>query len=59
MLAREYFRSWIFDVQEEQMTDDLTAKEIRALLKLEPHATCQALAAEYPDVAADLRVWSG
>ena len=40
MLAREYFRSWIFDVQEKQMTDDLTAEEIRALLKLEPHATC-------------------
>src|SRR5438874_11819399 len=40
MLAREYFRSWIFDVQQKQMTDDLTAEEIRALLKLEPHATC-------------------
>ena len=23
-----------------QMTDDLTAEEIRVLLKLEPHATC-------------------
>ena len=40
MLAREYFRSWMFDVQQKQMTDDLTADEVRALLKLEPHATC-------------------
>jgi predicted cupin superfamily sugar epimerase len=30
----------VFDVQEKQMTEDLTAEEIRALLKLEPHATC-------------------
>jgi uncharacterized protein len=30
----------VFDVQEKQMTEDLTATEIRALLKLEPHATC-------------------
>jgi predicted cupin superfamily sugar epimerase len=29
-----------FDVQEKEMTTDLTADEIRALLKLEPHATC-------------------
>ena len=28
------------DVQEKQMTEDLTAEEVRALLKLEPHATC-------------------
>ncbi len=28
------------DVQEKQMSEDLTAEEIRALLKLEPHATC-------------------
>jgi hypothetical protein len=59
MLACEYFRSWIFDVQEKQMIDDLAVEEVRAPLKLEPHATCQGLAAEYPDVAADLRVWSG
>jgi hypothetical protein len=30
----------VLDVQEKQMTEDLTAEEIRALLKLEPHATC-------------------
>jgi hypothetical protein len=41
------------------MIDDLTVEKVCALLKLELHATCQALAAEYPDVAADLRVWSG
>jgi predicted cupin superfamily sugar epimerase len=29
-----------FDVQEKQMIDDLTADEVRELLKLEPHATC-------------------
>jgi predicted cupin superfamily sugar epimerase len=40
MPARENFRSWAFDVQEKQMIDDLTAEEIRTLLKLEPHATC-------------------
>ncbi len=33
-------RSLAFDVQEKQMTDDLTADDIRTLLKLEPHATC-------------------
>jgi predicted cupin superfamily sugar epimerase len=32
-------RSLAFDVQEKQMID-LTADEIRGLLKLEPHATC-------------------
>jgi predicted cupin superfamily sugar epimerase len=30
----------VLDVQEKQMTEDLTAEEVRALLKLEPHATC-------------------
>jgi uncharacterized protein len=33
-------RSLAFDVQEKQMIDDLTADEVRRLLKLEPHATC-------------------
>src|SRR6266487_4400145 len=33
-------RSLAFDVQEKQMTDGLTADDIRTLLKLEPHATC-------------------
>jgi hypothetical protein len=33
-------RSLAFDVQAKQMIDDLTADEVRALLKLEPHATC-------------------
>ncbi len=33
-------RSLGFDVQEKQMIDDLTADEVRGLLKLEPHATC-------------------
>src|SRR6266568_3510921 len=33
-------RSLAFDVQEKQMIDDLTADEVRTLLKLEPHATC-------------------
>jgi predicted cupin superfamily sugar epimerase len=32
-------RRWTFHVQE-KMPDNLTAAEIRALLKLEPHATC-------------------
>ena len=40
MPARANFRSWAFDVQQKQMIDDLTAEEIRTLLKLEPHATC-------------------
>jgi predicted cupin superfamily sugar epimerase len=30
----------MFHVQQKPMSDDLTADEIRALLKLEPHATC-------------------
>jgi predicted cupin superfamily sugar epimerase len=30
----------VLDVQEKQMSDDLTAEEIRTVLKLEPHATC-------------------
>jgi predicted cupin superfamily sugar epimerase len=30
----------VLDVQEKQMTEDLTAEEVRALLKLEPHAMC-------------------
>jgi hypothetical protein len=30
----------VLDVQEKQMTEDLTAEEVRAFLKLEPHATC-------------------
>jgi uncharacterized protein len=29
-----------FNLQEKQMTGDLTADEVRQLLKLEPHATC-------------------
>jgi uncharacterized protein len=33
-------RSLLFDVQAKQMIEDLTAEEIRALLRLEPHATC-------------------
>src|SRR5215813_4265909 len=33
-------RSSTFDVQAKQMTDNMTAEEIRAFLKLEPHATC-------------------
>ena len=33
-------RSLAFDVQEKQMIDNLTAEEVRGLLKLEPHATC-------------------
>ena len=33
-------RSLASDVQEKQMIDDLTADELRGLLKLEPHATC-------------------
>jgi hypothetical protein len=33
-------RSLALDVQEKQMIDDLTADEVRAFLKLEPHATC-------------------
>jgi uncharacterized protein len=35
-----HVRRWLFDLQEERMINDLTAEEIRALLKLEPHATC-------------------
>src|SRR5262245_3553746 len=33
---------WTLDVESsrERMTNDLTAEEVRALLKLEPHATC-------------------
>jgi predicted cupin superfamily sugar epimerase len=30
----------VFDVQAKQMTNEMTAEAIRALLKLEPHATC-------------------
>jgi predicted cupin superfamily sugar epimerase len=30
----------VLDVQEKQMTENLTAEEVRALLELEPHATC-------------------
>ncbi len=30
-----------FDVEEKQMTNDLTADEVRTLLKPEPHATCR------------------
>ncbi len=30
----------MFDVQQNQIVEDLTANEVRALLKLEPHATC-------------------
>ena len=30
----------MFEVQQKQMIDDLTADEVRILLKLEPHATC-------------------
>jgi uncharacterized protein len=30
----------VFDVQAKQMITEMTAEEIRALLKLEPHATC-------------------
>jgi len=33
-------RSSTFDVQAKQMTNNMTAEEIRAFLKLEPHATC-------------------
>lgn len=33
-------RSSVFDVQAKQMTNEMTAEEVRALLKLEPHATC-------------------
>jgi predicted cupin superfamily sugar epimerase len=33
-------RSLAFDVQEKQIMDELTADEVRKLLKLEPHATC-------------------
>jgi len=34
------FRSSLFDVQVKPMINEMTADEIRALLKLEPHATC-------------------
>jgi predicted cupin superfamily sugar epimerase len=30
----------LFDVQQKRVINDLTAEEVRALLKLEPHATC-------------------
>jgi hypothetical protein len=43
------------DVQEKQMTEDLTADEIRALLKLEPRATYLG----NPNAADDLRAFSG
>jgi predicted cupin superfamily sugar epimerase len=33
-------RSLQFDVQAKQMINEMTAEEIRALLKLQPHATC-------------------
>ena len=39
MLSELDVRLWRFDVQT-QMTNDLSAEEVRALLKLEPHATC-------------------
>src|SRR5947208_17179164 len=40
-------RSWMFHVQQKPMSDDLTADEIRALLKLEPHATCGFVRASF------------
>jgi uncharacterized protein len=33
-------RSSVFDVQAKQMINNMTAEEIRALLKFKPHATC-------------------
>jgi hypothetical protein len=51
------------DVQEKQITEDLTAEEIRAEWPGREPADVEigdvdSLAEKYPDVADDLRAWS-
>jgi predicted cupin superfamily sugar epimerase len=45
----------VLDVQEKQMTEDLTAEEVRALLKLEPSRNVRVRARDFRDRKVDCR----